>query len=207
MIRIMTMVSAFAMALVGAFAESAAQDASPTPLAIVETTLQDVNGQEVGSATFTETPDGLVMIEVDVEGLAPGEHGIHIHETGVCDPTGDTPFASAGGHYNPTGATHDGPPMVGAMGTPEAVGAMGSPVAMSAHAGDLGNITVDDTGVGRLEISNDRFRISELNDDDGSALVVHADPDDLVTDPSGNSGSRVYCGVIFPPLDGATPTS
>jgi Cu-Zn family superoxide dismutase len=161
-----------------------------TPGAAVEVTLHDKDGQEVGTATLTEGADG-VTIAVEVEGLAPGDHGIHVHETGVCDPAGERPFASAGGHYNPTGAMHGGPD------DPDS------------HAGDLGNLTVEGeggtpgaaetpaAGMTRFEITTDRFGLAELNDADGSALVIHADPDDLVTDPAGNSGARVACGVIF----------
>ena len=209
MARIVVLASALSVALLGALAETTAQDAtpaaSPAATGAVDVVLRDVGGQEVGRATFAETPDDAVSIDVEVEGLAPGEHGIHVHAVGVCDPAGDTPFASAGGHYNPTGAAHGGPPTVGAMGTPEAADAMASPVAATGHAGDLGNITVDEAGTGQLQIATDRFRLAELGDVDGSALVIHANPDDLVTDPSGNSGGRVVCGVVFPPQDGGTP--
>ena len=118
----MILVSALSVALLGALAETTAQDATPaaSPAATraVDVVLRDVGGQEVGRATFAETPDDVVYIDVEVEGLAPGEHGIHVHAVGVCDPTGDMPFASAGGHYNPTGAAHGGPPAMGATGTP-----------------------------------------------------------------------------------------
>ena len=208
MTRIVIVLSVLAAALIGGVAGTAAQEASPvaSPEAgPIEVVLQDVNGQDVGRATLAETPDGPVTIDVSVAGLAPGEHGIHVHAVGVCDPTGETPFASAGGHYNPKGAAHGGPPALGTMGTPEAADAMASPVAATGHAGDLGNITVDEAGTGRLQIATDRFRLAELGDADGSALVIHANPDDLVTDPSGNSGGRIVCGVVFPPQDGGTP--
>ena len=126
---------------------------------------------------------------------------------GACDPAGDTPFASAAGHYNPTGAAHGGPPATGATGSPEAADAVGTPGAAPGHAGDLGNITVDASGAGQLQITTDRFRLAELGDADGSALVVHADRDDLQTDPSGNSGGRIACGVIVPSRDGGTPVA
>ena len=214
-ILVSALASALAVALLGAVAGTAAQGASPaaSPAAgTLDVVLRDADGREVGRGTLAEAADGAVSIEVEVEGLAPGEHGIHVHAVGACDPAGDPPFASAGGHYNPTGAAHGGPPAMGATGatgTPQAgtPGAAGSPAAAAGHAGDLGNIAVGADGTGRLEIATDRFRLAELGDADGSALVVHADRDDLVTDPTGNSGGRVACGVIAPARDGGTPAA
>ena len=179
---------------------------TPAAAEAVAVKLIDQSGREVGSALLSEVVEDGVQVAVDVDPgvLAPGEHGIHVHDTGVCDPGGDQPFASAGGHYNPTGAAHGGPPAMGATGTPGAADAMASPVAATGHAGDLGNIAVGGDGTGRLRIATDRFRLAELGDADGSALVIHANPDDLVTDPSGNSGGRIVCGVVFPPQDGGT---
>jgi Cu-Zn family superoxide dismutase len=193
--------SVLAVALIGAVAGTAALEASPaaSPVAgSIEVVLQNVDGQEVGHATLAETADGAVAIDVSIEGQDPGEHGIHVHAVGLCDPAGDTPFASAGGHYNPTGAVHGGPPAMGATGTPDAA---------TGHAGDLGNITVGDDGMGQLQITTDRFRLADLGDADGSSLVVHANPDDLQTDPSGNSGGRIACGVIVSPQVGGTPAA
>ena len=215
--RILVLVSALAVALLGVPAlggpagAGAQESASPAAMEAISVALRDVDGRDVGTATFGEAPDGRVAIGVSVEGLAPGEHGIHVHATGVCDPGGDQPFASAGGHYNPTGAAHGGPAgttgEAGAMGTPAGAEAMGTPSATMGHAGDLGNILADDTGRAQLDITTDRFRLAELNDADGSALVIHQNRDDLVTDPAGNSGPRIVCGVIFPPQDGGTPAA
>lgn len=206
---------------------SAEQEATPTPS--VEIPLRDADDQQVGSALFFEGPGGAVTIAVSVEGLEPGPHGIHIHETGACDPSGDTPFGSAGGHYNPTGAQHGGPPeMFGAMSTPSNsagsrnVQAFGTPVAtpevlstaqirgtpeaLQGHAGDLGNLAAPEEGMAEFAITTDRFTLADLDDQDGSALIIHADKDDLETDPSGESGARMVCGVVFPaPDDAATP--
>jgi Cu-Zn family superoxide dismutase len=147
--------------------------------------LFDADGKQVGTAKLDESRDLVVTISVIVAGLAPGPHGIHIHESGRCDPTGTTPFPSAGAHFNPTDGTHGGPD------DPEA------------HAGDLGNVDVGPDGKGELERMTTKVTLSPgpvtLADADGSALVIHADRDDLETDPDGNSGARIACGVIFSP--------
>jgi Cu-Zn family superoxide dismutase len=205
-------VSVLAMALLGPLSvglpSAVAQEATPgTTSGVTETAnvvLRDVDGQDVGIATLSESPDGEVSIGISVEGLTAGEHGIHVHETGVCEPAGEKAFTSAGGHYNPTGVMHGGPERDG-VGTPHAMAGAATPGATTGHAGDLGNILVDEAGMGELQIQTDRFRMDELADADGSALVIHADRDDLQTDPSGNSGGRIVCGVIAPPQDGATP--
>jgi Cu-Zn family superoxide dismutase len=209
--RIAVMMFALAAGVIGlslgAVAQEGTPGASPSAMEAVTVSLQDVDGQEIGLATFAETPDGQVSIGVSVDGLETGEHGIHIHETGVCDASGDQPFSSAGGHYNPTGTTHGAP--AGAAGsvprgTPEG---QGTPDIVTGHAGDLGNLQAADDGRARLQLTTGQFELAELNDEDGSALVIHADPDDLVTDPSGNSGARIACGVIFPPQEGTPAAS
>ena len=140
--------------------------------------LRNAAGEEVGTATFTEET-GAVRLSVDVQGLPPGEKGVHIHQTGACEPP---TFESAGAHFNPEGRRH---------GTLNPEGP---------HAGDLPNLEVAQDGRGRLETTMDRVTFSagtaSLLDEDGSALVVHAQRDDLQTDPSGNSGDRIACGVI-----------
>lgn len=172
---------------------SVAQEAADTEISI---TLANAEGQEVGSATFREGDDGVTISVALIDGaLEPGEHGIHIHETGECDPSGDEPFSSAGEHFNPTGAAHGGPP----NGENEA------------HAGDLGNLTADENGAAEFEITTDRVTLASgeensLSDDDGSALVIHTNLDDLETDPSGESGGRLICGVIFEAGGGAAGT-
>ena len=140
--------------------------------------LRNAAGEEVGTATFTEET-GAVRLSVDVQGLPPGEKGVHIHQTGACEPPA---FESAGAHFNPEERRH---------GTLNPEGP---------HAGDLPNLEVAQDGRGRLEATTDRVTLSagaaSLLDEDGSALVVHAQRDDLQTDPSGNSGDRIACGVI-----------
>ncbi len=158
----------------------------------VEVALQDVEGQEVGTATFAEAENG-VSVSVALMNLPAGEHGLHVHGVGICDPPGEMPFASAGPHFNPTEAPHGGPPTEEELADPA-----GEHVA---HAGDLGNITVGDDGTGTLEVVSNRFTLGEgetsLAGMYGSAIVVHANEDDLTSQPSGESGGRIACGVIF----------
>lgn len=186
-------------------ATAAAQEPVPgaTPDTEREVDLVNVDGDMVGAATFTEV-EGTVVITTTVTDLPPGEHGFHIHETGVCDPAGDDPFSSAGGHFNPTGTSHGPGPASGA--TPAAA----TPGNTESHAGDLGNITVEEDGTATLAITSDRLSLGEgdnaLADEDGSALMIHENADDLMTDPSGESGPRIACGVIFAPT-GGTPAS
>lgn len=192
-----------ALAMVASALAQEGTPATPAELEALEVTLTNVEGEEVGVFSFhREEGYPAVRITGDVDGFEPGDHGIHIHETGVCDPSGDEPFSSAGGHFNPTGASHGPGPLLGA--TPS----VATPVsdAQDAHAGDLGNIAVGEDGNGSFDIATERVSLeagaeNSLNDEDGSAIVIHADPDDLQTDPSGESGDRIACGVIFAPSD------
>lgn len=146
----------------------------------VETTFIDTDGKEIGTAKIGEGPGG-VTVEVDVEGLEPGKHGIHIHENGVC--TAPDFKASAGGHFNPTGKEHgfDNP--------------------KGHHAGDLKNLEVDEDGKakGYLEAPDVTLELGQENsliDDGGTALVIHEGKDDYKTDPAGDSGKPVACAEI-----------
>jgi Cu-Zn family superoxide dismutase len=140
--------------------------------------LKDARGQTVGVATLTET-GGKVRLVVQAKGLSPGKHGIHIHAVGSCEPPA---FTSAGGHYNPLARKHG-------LETPD-----------GAHAGDLPNLEADAGGNARYEATTDRVTLGEgllsVFDGDGSAIVIHEKDDDQKTDPTGNSGGRVVCGVI-----------
>ena len=128
--------------------------------------------------TFTQAASG-VLVAAELSGLPAGPHGFHIHETGTCEP----PFESAGGHYNSAGAEHG-------------FFAVGGP-----HAGDMPNIHVPESGSLTVDVLNTLVSLEEgapetLFDDDGSVIVVHADPDDYQGQPSGHAGDRIACGVI-----------
>jgi Cu-Zn family superoxide dismutase len=141
--------------------------------------IVDAGGAEIGWARFVEDDAGRLHVSVQVDGLTPGRHGIHLHAVGSC--VGPA-FTSAGGHHNPLGAKHG-------LDNPD-----------GAHAGDLPNLVVNVVGRGHIQAVSERATLSlgtrSLLDGDGSAIIIHAGPDDQVTDPTGNSGARVACGVI-----------
>ena len=140
--------------------------------------LKNAQGKQIGTATFKPVDAG-VQVQVQVAGLAPGKHGIHVHAVGKCEPPD---FKSAGPHFNPTGRKH------GVL-NPE-----------GAHVGDLANLEVGQdgkaTGVFTARGASLGPGEGSLFGPDGTALVIHADPDDERTDPAGNSGARIACGVI-----------
>ncbi|HEX6928169.1 MAG TPA: superoxide dismutase family protein [Gammaproteobacteria bacterium] len=135
-------------------------------------------GETVGSAVLTQTPNG-VLVDVELRELDPGWHGFHVHQTGQCMPPD---FKSAGDHFNPGTSRHgllveDGP-----------------------HAGDLPNIFVGSDGTARFQVITDDLSLGwdgdAMSDDDGAALMVHSDPDDYRSQPSGDAGNRVACAEI-----------
>ena len=135
------------------------------------------NGTDAGYARFTAW-NGEKTLIVSLHGIAPGEHGLHLHTTGSC--TGAN-FSGAGGHLNPTGHQH------------------GSINPAGSHLGDLPNVTADASGKVYAELPitvDDKTLVQALFDADGTAIVVHASADDYKTDPSGNSGARIACGVV-----------
>jgi Cu-Zn family superoxide dismutase len=143
--------------------------------ALATATLRTIDGREAGRARLTPANGGL-GVEVHATGLEPGEHGIHVHMIGECDAA--SAFESAGEHLNPTNAQH------------------GLENELGAHAGDLPNLAASADSAGHLVHPSPLLSDSTLFDADGAALVIHAMPDDQRTDPSGNSGGRVACGVI-----------
>lgn len=187
-----------------------AQDATPetvspeaTPVAEITTLEQvpihDAQGNVVAHADIWEEEDddeGGVWFSITGVGdasLSEGKYGVHVHEYGVCDPEADPAFSSAGGHFNPTNEEH------------------GDINADPSHAGDLGNLEVDEEGNFEHEVLAEKVTMragepASLADTDGTALIIHSGEDDLETDPDGNAGDPWACAVIFPPLDEeATP--
>jgi Cu-Zn family superoxide dismutase len=167
--------SAVALAALAACAlmhgEGAASKGAKASALIEARSKSSVSGQ----ATFTEVPGGL-LIDVSVAGATPGLHALHVHETGDCS---DPEAKSAGGHWNPDASDH------------------GAPDAVKHHAGDLGNMVVDEGGNGRKVLLVHGLTVQPgTHSVVGRALVVHAQADDLVTQPTGAAGGRIGCGVI-----------
>jgi superoxide dismutase, Cu-Zn family len=127
-----------------------------------------------GTVTFTKSGNG-VKIVAELNGLTPGKHGFHIHEFGDCS---DPKAESAGGHYNPTKDPHAGHD------------------AEKRHVGDLGNIEADASGKARLELTDDEMQFTGEKGILGRGLIVHEKADDLKTQPTGDAGGRLACGVI-----------
>lgn len=128
-----------------------------------------------GSVTFTKQQDGVLII-ADVEGLTPGKHGFHIHEHGDCSSVDGM---SVGGHFDPTHSKHGGPDST------------------ERHVGDLGNIEADASGKAHYQRVDRVIRLHGKDTIIGRSIVIHADADDLTSQPAGNSGARIACGVIM----------
>jgi superoxide dismutase, Cu-Zn family len=167
-----------AISLTGCGGQARGPGGAKIPEPAASASLFDSAGTRVGVATFSEGDDG-VRLGVSVSGLSPGQHGMHIHETGSCTPPS---FESAGAHLNPASKKHG-------LLNPE-----------GPHAGDLPNLTVDTDGSADTTLTVPQALLAQgpesMIGTQTRAFVVHADPDDQKTDPSGNSGSRVVCGVI-----------
>lgn len=141
---------------------------------IATATIRSADGTEMGNATATET-NGAVQVSVNLSGLTPGERGFHIHQVGTCDAPD---FQTAGGHWNPTNAQH------------------GLENSEGPHAGDMPNLSVGADGTASASFALPAGSFAGLMDADGSAIVVHEGPDDMRTDPAGDSGARIACGVF-----------
>jgi Cu-Zn family superoxide dismutase len=153
------------------YAENSAGQGASKAVAVLHSTM----GNEVtGLVTFVSTSEG-VRVTADVQGLTPGKHGFHIHEYGDCSaPDG----SSAGGHFNPEGKPH------------------GGPTESNRHVGDMGNITADTNGKAHFEWTDKLLSLRGAHSIIGRAVIVHAGEDDLKSQPTGDAGARVACGVI-----------
>jgi Cu-Zn family superoxide dismutase len=152
-----------------------AQNSAPPTVTKALAVLNPTEGNMVrGLVTFTQTGD-RVKVVADIEGLTPGKHGFHIHEWGDCSSKDG---AAAGGHYNPSGAAH------------------AAPDAAQRHAGDLGNLEANAAGMAHLEFNDSVMKFSGPASIIGRGMIVHANADDLKTQPTGNAGGRLACGVI-----------
>ncbi len=170
------------VALSAAFAlPSVAKDSdSSKPVKKTTVELKDAKGNSVGSATIKSSGKG-VEVKLDVKDLPPGVHALHFHQNAKCDPPD---FKSAGGHFNPDKKQHG-------FLNPE-----------GHHNGDMANFTVEPNGTAKVTIKDADVVLgtgSEPNSlfaNGGTALMIHASPDDMKTDPAGNAGARIACGVI-----------
>src|SRR5580698_9516952 len=147
--------------------------------------MKDAQGNSVGTVTISESGTGSkgtgVELDLNLRGLPPGTHGIHFHQTAKCD---GPDFKSAGPHFNPDGKKHG-------LENPD-----------GHHAGDMTNFTVSAKGNAKLKMTDNDVVLGDgtsshsLFSNGGTALVIHAGPDDMKTDPAGNSGARIACGTI-----------
>ncbi|MFD0713851.1 superoxide dismutase family protein [Paenibacillus sp. GCM10027626] len=153
---------------------SPAAFASSTAHKPIAVTIINSEGKEIGTATIVQQKNA-VQINIKAEKLPPGLHGFHIHETGLCEKPD---FKSAGEHLNLTHKHHG-------FNNPKGF-----------HTGDLPNLLVQKDGTVEATIESKVFTLNDLQKPGGTALVIHEKQDDYVTDPSGNSGNRIACGVI-----------
>jgi Cu-Zn family superoxide dismutase len=139
----------------------------------VRVELKDQKGQSVGEVTLTETPHGT-LVKGTLSNIPAGEHAIHIHETGKCE----APFKTAGGHLNPHKKKH------------------GILVAEGKHEGDLPNLYVGADGKVQFDSFAHGLTLKDIQDQDGASVIVHAGADDYQSDPAGNAGDRIACGLV-----------
>jgi Cu-Zn family superoxide dismutase len=143
--------------------------------------MYNTAGNAIGTGTIWQDKDNVVHVDIATITLPAGSHGIHFHQVGKCEG-GSGAFATAGGHYNPMATEHG-------LNNPK-----------GPHAGDNPDIQVPEGGVGHVAFTTNRVTLTPgpttLFDADGSALLIHANADDQVTNPSGNSGARIACGVV-----------
>jgi Cu-Zn family superoxide dismutase len=151
----------------------------PSQAQTARAALQTAEGKNAGTVTLTQTPHG-VLLSLAVKGLPAGEHAFHIHEVGKCEAPS---FTSAGGHFNPDNKKH------------------GVMAADGSHAGDMPNLFIPASGELMVEVINgavslEKGKPNSVFDTDGSTIIIHANKDDYKTDPTGDAGGRVACGVV-----------
>ena len=142
--------------------------------------VKDAEGKELGTVTAAETASGAVQVTVKLDGIEPGVKAVHIHETGLCE---GPDFKSAGGHL--AGGKEHGAHAAGGM-----------------HAGDLPNLTIGEDGLARADVFTTNVTLDDMLDADGAAFVLHAGEDDYVSQPAGDAGDRIGCGVFAPTTPG-----
>lgn len=161
----------FTATVVATLAACASSAHRPSAMA----TIRPTTGQTAqGMVQFMENSDGSVEVKVELTGVPAGVHGFHVHEKGDCSDDAK----AAGGHFNPTGMAH------------------GAPAASTHHAGDFGNVTADASGKVRTSFTTRSITVNPgMSSVVGHAIVLHGGPDDLTSQPAGNSGARIACGV------------
>jgi superoxide dismutase, Cu-Zn family len=165
----------FLSLLTGAAMAQTPQPKSAAPLKAIAVLHPTADNKVSGTVTFTEEADG-VRVQADITGLTPGKHGFHVHEFGDCSASD---LASAGGHFNPTNKPHAGPD------------------AAERHVGDMGNVEADASGAAKLDYVDHEISLTkDQRSVIGRSVIVHAKADDLKSQPAGDSGARIACGVI-----------
>jgi superoxide dismutase, Cu-Zn family len=149
-------------------------------------TFKNDEGKDIGSVELMQVSDG-VLLKIALKGLPAGDHAFHVHAAGKCEP----PFTSAGGHFNPGNKMHG---MMSAEGH---------------HAGDMPDLVVPASGELNVQLVNTAITLENEKPNsvfkpDGTALIIHANPDDYKTDPTGNAGGRIACAVIEPAMPATT---
>lgn len=153
--------------------------AAPAPAPAAQAAIADAQGKPLGTVTFTKFPHGI-LVHGQLEGLPPGWHGIHIHENGACTPD----FKAAGGHFGAQGSKH-------------------GLESEHMHYGELPNIWANEAGKAGFEAITHMVSLTDGADglfkQGGTSIIIHAQPDDYLSQPAGNSGDRLACGIIKKP--------